>query len=523
MVEKLLTYRLELLQSMVLLLTLTTIFTLNWGGDFWEHATVVQSFSQDLWTTQNPVINSPTAHTFQTPYHWFLGLITYVSGIDSLLILRLMGVVNVAFLLATFSLFIKALFPLDAPKTMTFYALVFVLFSTGIAWCWSGFLDIYTLLLTACYPSVCANALTFLTAYFWLKYQDKSSAKGLLITAFFLASTLLIHPLTALSAYIFLISTSIINVFSNRKKTPLFALKTLSFLIVLSVLIASIYPYFSIVQLMSNKDLTLHNLSINIYKLAPKTMPPILFLMAIIYFYKGHKNENKNNHKNEDIIEHESSNKSLNSTTFQILYLNIFCLFILFIYGFVSHKYSYGRGIAQACIFVQILTGFIAAKLEDKIRTPQYKVLLMSFLGVFILTNSHLLKETIEILKPKNTLSFDYNQLQFLRKFVTKNDVILSDNETNFMLPAFAGKVVYSDFLIVSLNKQLDFKKREKDVNLFFNQPISDSIRTTIIDKNAVNFILLKKENLKTEIALYCQQNTSLIHENNAWILFKNK
>ena len=71
MVEKLLKYRLAWLQSMVFLLVIIPIFTYNWDGDFWEHATVIQSFSQDLWTIKNPVINSPLMHTFQTPYHWF--------------------------------------------------------------------------------------------------------------------------------------------------------------------------------------------------------------------------------------------------------------------------------------------------------------------------------------------------------------------------------------------------------------------------------------------------------------------
>ena len=411
-----------------------------------------------------------------------------------------MGVFNIAFLLFSFNLLIKSLFPLDELKAIQFYALICVLFSTGIAWCWSGFLDVYTLMITACYPSLFANALLLLTAHFWLKYHNKRVVSDLLFTSLFLAITLLIHPLTALSAYIFVISTAIIQIF-NKNKTVIFSIKTTILLIVLSVLMALIYPYFSINQLIGNKDLALHNLSINIYKLAPKTMPSILFLLAIIYFYKGYKRDTKN--------------------AFQILLLSIICLFIVFIYGFISHKYSYGRVIAQACIFIQILAGFIFAKLEEKIETPQYKGLLMSFLGVFILTNSHLLRETMLLLKPKNTANFDYNQLQFLRKYTTKNDIILSDNQTNYKIPAFSGKVVYSDFLIVSLNKQLDFNERKNDVNSFFNDPISDSIRINIIHKNKVNYILLKKQDLKTEIAHYCQQNTQLIYEDNLWILFK--
>ena len=500
MIEKLLKYRLALLQSMVFLLVIITIFTYNWDGDFWEHATVIQSFSQDLWTIKNPVINSPLMHTFQTPYHWFLGLITHISGLDSLLILRLMGVFNVAFLLFSFNLLIKSLFPLDELKAIQFYALICVLFSTGIAWSWSGFLDVYTLIITACYPSLFANALLFLTAHFWLKYQNKTVVSDFLFTSLFLAIILLIHPLTALSAYIFVISTAIIQVF-NKNKTLFFSIKTTVLLIVLSVLIASIYPYFSINQLIGNKDLALHNLSINIYKLVHKTMPPILFLLVIIYFYKGHKNDNK--------------------SAFQILLLSIFCLFIVFIYGFISYKYSYGRVISQACIFIQILAGFIFAKLEEKIETPQYKGLLMGVLGVFLLTNSHLLKETMLLLKPKNTANFDYNQLQFLRKYTAKNDVILSDNQTNYKIPAFSGKVVYSDFLIVSLNKNEDFNQRENDVNTFFKLGINDSIRLNILNKNAVNYILLKKQDLEIEIKGFCQQNTQLIYEDNLWILFK--
>jgi hypothetical protein len=485
---------------MVLLLVITTIFTFNWGGDFWEHATVVQAFSQDLWTIKNPVINSPIMHTFQTPYHWFLGLITQLTGLNSFLVLRIMGAVNVAFLLLSFNLFIKALFPLDASKTIIFYALYFVLFTTGIEWRWSSFLDIYSLIISSCYPSVLANALLFLGAFFWLKYQDKKALKDFFISALILALALSIHPLTAVSAYSFIISASFVQ-FMNKKTTALFQIKATFSLIVLSVLIALIFPYFQLIYLISKVDLSVHILNLYLYKLALKTMPPILFLMAIIYFYKGHKKDNK--------------------IAFQIVYLSIFIFLLLYFYGFFLQKYSYGRVISQVCIFTQILAGFILAKTEEKIAEPKYKLLITGFLSVFLLTNSHLLKELMSVLKPKNTANFEYNQLQFLRKFTAKNDVILSDKETCFILPAFSGKVVYSDFLIVSLNKELDIKQRENDVDLFFNQALSDSIRLNIIQQNAVNFILLKKQDIKPELMQFCQQKTQLMYEDNLWILFK--
>lgn len=163
---------------------------------------------------------------------------------------------------------------------------------------------------------------------------------------------------------------------------------------------------------------------------------------------------------------------------------------------------------------------FQTPNLEKEIKNPKYKLLLCLFLSVFLLTNKYLLKETINIIKPKDRNRFQYNQMQFLRKYIAKDDIVLSDS-SNFIIPAFAGKVVYSPFLKVSLIQSIDYQKREQDVMTFFDIQIKDSIRQEIIKKNAIKYILLKKGSFKPEISDFCSHYATVVYSDDLWYLYK--
>ena len=229
-------------------------------------------------------------------------------------------------------------------------------------------------------------------------------------------------------------------------------------------------------------------------------MPPVILLLLILCFSKDYRNKNK--------------------PLFQVFFLSIGLLSFIYFYGYITSKYSFGRVISQICVLIQILAGYIIATIEKEIKNPKHKLFLTLFFVVFILTNNHLLKETIKILKPKDSAHFQYNQLKFLKNYVAKDNVVLSDS-SNFIIPAFAGKIVHSDFLTVSLNSSVDYQKRAHDVADFFNIQTTDSIRLQILNSNSVNFILLKKRSLKNEILNFCTHHTKEIYSDELWYLFK--
>ena len=331
MMRNILNYRLFLLQSLVIVLTIMAVMNFDWYADFWEHATVIRSFSQNLWSKQNPIINDDTINSFQTPYHWILGLISYLTKGDTLLVLRLSGIFNTILLFFCLNKLTKSLFPNSKTKEIQFYVLFFILFSTSISWKWSGFLDFYSLLITSCYPSVLANALFFLTMSYWIKFESEMQLVYFWKTTICLSTILLLHPLTAISAYIFILSSSIINISYNYKKKSIkFLFPILFFLISFSLLLSCIYPYFDIISLVKNNNIVLHNSNLPIFGLAIKIMPPLIFLIFIIYSFRVYEKEYKKQ--------------------FQVFFLCIFLLAIICFYGFVSSKYSYGRVISQICI-----------------------------------------------------------------------------------------------------------------------------------------------------------------------------
>ena len=177
-------------------------------------------------------------------------------------------------------------------------------------------------------------------------------------------------------------------------------------------------------------------------------------------------------------------------------------------------------------LLIQILSGYTMAIIEEKIEPPKFKLLLCLFLSIFLLTSHTLLKDVYNIIKPKDFNSFQYNRLEFLKKYITNNnDVILSDNSSNFIIPAIAGKVIYSHFLKASslVENTQDVHQREKDVLLFFSTNLQDTIRLQIVKKNKVNYILLKSEDIKFEILDFCTNHTNLIYYDTSWHLYKIK
>ncbi len=91
-----------------------------------------------------------------------------------------------------------------------------------------------------------------------------------------------------------------------------------------------------------------------------------------------------------------------------------------------------------------------------------------------------------QVIKPQN---IEYNiKYDFLRALVASDDIILSDLNSNIIIPGINGKVISSEYALYWIN---DIKERRKAVNSFFHKENPDSVRQFVINKYHPDFLLI--------------------------------
>ena len=87
-----------------------------------------------------------------------------------------------------------------------------------------------------------------------------------------------------------------------------------------------------------------------------------------------------------------------------------------------------------------------------------------------------------------------YYGYNFLRTQVQSQDIILSDKESNWLIPTFGGKVISSVHPLYWVN---DLQERRIDVDYFFKEKCPNATRLAIIKKYKPKYILINYNFLK--------------------------
>ena len=140
---------------------------------------------------------------------------------------------------------------------------------------------------------------------------------------------------------------------------------------------------------------------------------------------------------------------------------------------------------------------------------------LIVILGFTISLNSHNIKTfSRAIFGADNT----YSEYAFLSDYTQQYDVVLADEGSSWMVPAFGGKVIASIHPVYWID---DHEKRRQDMKLFFHHRINFKIKTGIINKYHADFILVNKKRI-VNFRLY-DDFGDLTYENNTFRLIKIK
>ncbi len=462
-----------------------------WYGDFWMHSNVVRELATHPLFPRHPELLLSAPHAFYSPYSLTIAWMARVFNINSITALSWAGIFN--FLLFVISLRMLIVLLLGEGKR-PFYTLFFTLFLWGPgAWNYSGFFHFGVIGYVLPYPSTFAMGMVFLSLSMAILYLENRSKWGLFLLLIFSVIILLTHPLSAIVLYAGILALAIGH--KNRGSPHLFIDSMfISAVIPLSFLIALAWPYYPLLKLVLSSGAVLdidnskmyHGLWWAIFP-ALIGFPPLMLRV-------------KSNWKDP-------------------LALMFMGLVIVYIYGGISNHFTYGRVISSIVLILHMaLADWLCSNARFKSLPVGSKclfvlILFLSLLGIYHNCNA----QSMGYMPGRKN---DYNQYLFLKKYTKQYDVILSDQETSFIVPTFGGKVV-------ALNCPLPFiegyKTRQNDLDRFFDKETTLNVREGIIKKYGVNYILINKDKLKNT-ALFQNSDAFLgrqIYADKSFILFK--
>ena len=446
-----------------------------WYGDFWEHSAVVSALMANPVHPAHPLLALSAPHAFMSPYHWVLAAFANATGVGAIDALALFGLLNFCLLAIGLKFYVRG-FAGRHTEFTSFYALLFILFLWGAnPWGHSGFFHFAQLADVLPYSSTFATALSFIALGLGFSNTHRSTAWRALALTAMTTVVLLSHPLT----FVFLASGLLCQCVQPGR--PKFLIKAGGVLLVLcaAILVAMLWPYYSIVQLLTGAGDIYHSSNLVMYVDVVGRIWPILVLSPLL----------------------------LPAFTFartRSILLHILFLVAVYFFGYVSGKYSYGRDITFIVILVQILMAHSVARAEAHLYQTQPVVAQVgrAVLAIALLAGARvwLVPTITRALTVVNSVVLGrqvsnqqmYKNLTFLPQFVKPGEIVLSDLETSWLVPSFGGKV------IAGLHAQAfiaDNDQRVEDLNGFFDPSASDQARLAVITRYGPTYLLLDKQN----------------------------
>lgn len=489
----------------VLIFFKVTINTTNgiWYGDFWEHSAVVQALISNLTAPSHPFFDQQTSHSFTSPYHLIAAFFARFTGFDSIETLGFFGILNFYFLILGLKIFIEGFQP-NISRLTCFYALIFILFLWGNQpWGFSGFFYFELLADVLPYPSTLAIGLSLIGLGLDFKLGKTLSISKEVLLFFICTIVLLSHPIT----FIFL-ATGLLCQAAFMERVFYFFSKRL-FIIFIAILTAMIWPYFSILALLTGAGNVYHASNQSMYTdVLIKVWPIVILCPILLPVFK-----NKLTHP---------------------IFLHLLILIIVYFFGWCTEKYSYGRVISFIVILAQILLASQFARFEVQLSQTYPRTILTyrATLGIILvcLASSWLYPTLTRSLTVLNSIvsgrtvsnQHMYKNLTFLSGYIGSSSVVLSDLDTSWLVPSFGGKVIGALHVQAFVG---DDEQRRIDLLDFFAKDATTAKRQTIIKKYKPDYFLINKNTTKDWkhllTGLDSFSKTTQVYENAQYLLLR--
>jgi hypothetical protein len=279
--------------------------------------------------------------------------------------------------------------------------------------------------------------------------------------------------------------------------------------LILSVVFSLVWPYFSILELITAAGDAYHFANSVMYLDVISRIWPTLLLTPLIIWQAS----------------------QLRNRAHALMLIGLIGIYI---YGYFSTKYSYGRTISYILLISNILVAQLIVTVESKTTISHISYLFKwSWLGIVLITTiiwinksaSHLLTllNSLYLGRPLSS-QITYGHLQFLKKYIRQYDVVLADVETSWIIPSITGKVVGTDHPLAFVP---DWYIRKWELIQFFSTEHDEAYRKNIIDRYNPDYLLIKKS-LGDIVKKICQEFTDkdayeLAYEDENFLLIKIK
>jgi len=431
----------------------------QWYGDFWEHGAVVRELATHPIAPRHPQLLTDAPHEFFSPYALVIACVSRITGLGPVGALSFAGLFNLVFLLISLRLFVSRAFHREATS---FYGLLFILVLWGSSpWKYSGFLHLDVLGAVLPYPSSFAAALFFFSLWTSLRFLESQRPGWLLVLLLVSVVVLLTHPITALAVFVGLVALALGPSRAGVDRALLVAV------IPVSLLLASVWPYFPFLELILHEGAVYHGSNRVMYaQVLEQTLPGVIGLVALLW--------------------------RVRLTWRDPLVLMFGGLGAIWAYGGLSGQWSYGRVIAYMMVVVQLALADEVARIESGERFGGSKRLLRWFgygiVGASVLLAVLNLGEGLKRSIPGQQNW--YSPYAFLSQHTEQYDVILSDILTSWPVPTFGGKIVATVHPLAFVR---DHDARLRAVDMFPKNETSASERVEILRRYGVRFVLVNQ------------------------------
>lgn len=445
----------------------------SWADDFWEHAAVIRELMTNPLNTKHPLLDIAASHAFFSPYSVLLATLGRVFDVSPVVILSSFGLINLGLLGLTLPLFLSTI-QSKTRYSVAFYTVLLNLFFWGDdPWHFSGFYNFEIFNSVLPYPSTIALALTFLGLWLHDRLLRQYSFTSHLFLIVICSFTLITHSLTCLFLFVGLCAQTIVI-----QKIGLKALVFLAFTLISSFMLCTLWPYFSVYDMLSTAGEAFnwanHSMYLNV---APRIWPSIIALPIIIWRMSLHSN--------------------------RTLCLILLVLSTLYIFGGFSQNYAIGRVVAIIIFLTNVLIAQTIVLLEEQISTNRrVNTIWQASIVTCLITIScwwisYAIPRMLTVVhsvylgRPVNN-KLSYKQLEFLTDYVKQYDVVLANVELSWKIPTLAGKALATKHPLAFAP---DWFSRKMQLLAFFEQKTTAAQRQEYLQRFRPAYLLLDKHN----------------------------
>ena len=445
-----------------------------WVEDFWEHSAAVSEFMRHPLSPSHPQLNLTAPHTFLNPYTFFVALTALALGLNSITTLSIFGVLNFCLFCWGLSAFISSHYPSkDDAYKVSFYSLLFILFLWGgQPWPYSGFFSYQIFLFNLPYPSTFIGGLSLLTLGLIKRRQTQLGLIQWLALLLITSLSLLSHALTAQFLVIGLVAQAL-----TAQQNNFTQLLKIGLLCVAAVALACLWPFYPFLALLRGAGTVYDISNLTMYFHFFERVWPFILLSPLIAWVLLQRN-------------------------YRVLLFIFGATAMIYLFGFYSHKYSYGRIVSYTVMIAQICCAIAVVQLETWLDQNHVRVRRLCqtlLLGLLIfLSTGWLYASTTRLLTAANSIWLGrpvFNQISYqdystLLAALPNGSTVMANLDSNWLLPSFGVK-------IVGVNRPLafvtDIEQRKKDTIDFFDTNINAQDRQMIIQRYEPKYVLFSK------------------------------